>query len=184
MLCGYCKPPLGTRQFGPELSPRFPTSNLSSSSPPAQTPEPISQQPTRAYTPGQATRSIRSQCTDRRCDRWKAMSETIPPVNEQTIAARVSPRSLRLARSYLENDAVFDLRRQGGSLRALVPVFLQGQQDGLLQAGGGPTPYSQRIRHVDSCVLTPCTSTPAKPRVIPEMVKQAAISPLDLSRTR
>ena len=46
------------------------------------------------------------------------MAETIPAAGEATIAAWVGSRSLQLGRSYFENEAVFDLRRQGSSLKA------------------------------------------------------------------
>ncbi len=46
------------------------------------------------------------------------MSDTIPEVSESTISAWVGRRGFQLGRSYLENDAVFDLRRQGSALRA------------------------------------------------------------------
>ena len=50
------------------------------------------------------------------------MSETIPAVSEETISDWVGSRSFQLGRSYLKNEAVFDLRRQGRSLKA----FCQG----------------------------------------------------------
>ena len=46
------------------------------------------------------------------------MSETIPAVSEETISDWVGSRSFQLGRSYFENEAVFDLRRQGSSLKA------------------------------------------------------------------
>ena len=46
------------------------------------------------------------------------MPETIPTVSEETISAWVGPRGFQLGRSYFENEAVFDLRRQGSSLKA------------------------------------------------------------------
>ena len=46
------------------------------------------------------------------------MSETIPAVSEKTISDWVGSRSFQLGRSYFENEAVFDLRRQGSSLKA------------------------------------------------------------------
>ncbi len=46
------------------------------------------------------------------------MSETIPAVSEETISDWVSSRSFQLGRSYFENEAIFDLRRQGRSLKA------------------------------------------------------------------
>ena len=46
------------------------------------------------------------------------MPETIPAVSEETISAWVGSRSFQLGRSYFENEAVFDLRRQGSSLKA------------------------------------------------------------------
>ena len=46
------------------------------------------------------------------------MSETIPAVSEETISDWVGSRSFQLGRGYFENEAVFDLRRQGSSLKA------------------------------------------------------------------
>ena len=46
------------------------------------------------------------------------MSETIPAVNEKIITTWVGPRSFQLGRDYFENEAIFDLRRQGSSLKA------------------------------------------------------------------
>ena len=46
------------------------------------------------------------------------MSETIPAVSQETISDWVGSRSFQLGRSYFENEAVFDLRRQGNSLKA------------------------------------------------------------------
>ena len=46
------------------------------------------------------------------------MSETIPAVSEESISDWVGSRSFQLGRSYFENEAVFDLRRQGSSLKA------------------------------------------------------------------
>ena len=46
------------------------------------------------------------------------MSETIPAVSEKTISDWVGSRSFQLGRSYFENEAVFDLRRQSNSLKA------------------------------------------------------------------
>ena len=60
------------------------------------------------------------------------MSQTIPAVSEETISARVGARSFQLGRGYFENEAVFDLRRQGGSLKA----YCQGSM---------PQPYRLRI---------------------------------------
>ena len=60
------------------------------------------------------------------------MSETIPAVSAETIAAWVGPRSFQLGRSYFENEAVFDLRRQGGSLKARCQ-------------GSMPQPYRLRV---------------------------------------
>lgn len=60
------------------------------------------------------------------------MSQTIPAVSEETISAWVGPRSLQLGRGYFENEAIFDLRRQGNSLKA----YCQGSM---------PQPYRLRI---------------------------------------
>ncbi len=46
------------------------------------------------------------------------MSETIPAVSEETISDWVGSRSFQLGRSYFENEAIFDPRRQGSSLKA------------------------------------------------------------------
>ena len=46
------------------------------------------------------------------------MSETIPAVSEETVSDWVGSRSFQLGRSYFENEAIFDLRRQGRSLKA------------------------------------------------------------------
>ena len=46
------------------------------------------------------------------------MSDTIPEVSERAISAWVGQRGFQLGRDYLENDAVFDMRRQGSTLRA------------------------------------------------------------------
>ena len=60
------------------------------------------------------------------------MAETIPAVSEETISAWVGPRSLQLGRSYFENEAVFDLRRQGSCLKACCQ-------------GSMPQPYRLRV---------------------------------------
>ena len=60
------------------------------------------------------------------------MPETVLSVSEETILAWVGSRSAQLGRSYFENDAVFDLRRQGNSLKA-------GCQ------GSMPQPYRLRV---------------------------------------
>ena len=60
------------------------------------------------------------------------MSETIPAASAETIAAWVGPRSFQLGRSYFENEAVFDLRRQGSSLKARCQ-------------GSMPQPYRLRV---------------------------------------
>ena len=46
------------------------------------------------------------------------MSEVIPAVSEETISDWVGSRSFRLGRSYFKDEAVYDLRRQGVSLKA------------------------------------------------------------------
>ena len=46
------------------------------------------------------------------------MSETIPAVSEETISDWVGSRSFQLGRNYFEDEAIFDLRRQGSSLKA------------------------------------------------------------------
>ena len=46
------------------------------------------------------------------------MSETIPAVSEENISDWVGSRSFQLGRSYFENEAIFDPRRQGSSLKA------------------------------------------------------------------
>ena len=61
-----------------------------------------------------------------------AMSETVPAVNAETVAAWTGPRSLQLGRSYFENEAIFDLRRQGSSLKASCQ-------------GSMPQPYRLRV---------------------------------------
>ncbi len=60
------------------------------------------------------------------------MSDTIPQLSEGTVSAWVGPRGLRLGRSYLESDAVFDLRRQGSTLKG----FCEGSM---------PQPYRLRV---------------------------------------
>ena len=60
------------------------------------------------------------------------MSETIPALSEDTISDWVGSRSFQLGRSYFENGAVFDLRRQGSALKALCQ-------------GSLPQPYRLRV---------------------------------------
>ena len=84
------------------------------------------------YTLHQAVSSIRCQCPRRRDDRPMAMSETIPSASAETITAWAGSRSLQLGRSYFENGAVFDLRRQGSSLKARCQ-------------GSMPQPYRLRV---------------------------------------
>ena len=60
------------------------------------------------------------------------MPETIPAVSEEIISAWVGPRSFQLGRSYFEDQAVFDLRRQGSSLKACCQ-------------GSMPQPYRLRV---------------------------------------
>ncbi len=60
------------------------------------------------------------------------MSDTIPEVSESAISAWVGRRGFQLGRSYLENGALFDLRRQGSALRACCQ-------------GSMPQPYRLRV---------------------------------------
>ena len=60
------------------------------------------------------------------------MLSNFPVVNEETISDWVGLRNFQLGRSYVENDAVFDSRRQGNALRALCQ-------------GSMPQPYRLRI---------------------------------------
>ena len=60
------------------------------------------------------------------------MSDTIPQLSESTISAWVGPRGFQLGHGYLENNAVFDLRRQGRALRACCQ-------------GSMPQPYRLRV---------------------------------------
>ena len=60
------------------------------------------------------------------------MPEAIPAVSQETISAWVGSRSLQLGRSYFEGEAVFDLRRQGSSLKACCQ-------------GSMPQPYRLRV---------------------------------------
>lgn len=60
------------------------------------------------------------------------MSDTIPEISESAILAWVGPRGFQLGRGYLENDSVFDLRRQGNALRACCQ-------------GSMPQPYRLRV---------------------------------------
>lgn len=60
------------------------------------------------------------------------MSNTIPEISESAILAWVGPRGFQLGRGYLENDSVFDLRRQGSALRACCQ-------------GSMPQPYRLRV---------------------------------------
>ena len=46
------------------------------------------------------------------------MSGTLPTMSEETISGWVGSRSFQLSRRYLENDAIFDLRRRGSTLSA------------------------------------------------------------------
>lgn len=69
---------------------------------------------------------------DETTDLSMAMSETVPAVNAETVAAWTGPRSLQLGRSYFENEAIFDLRRQGSSLKASCQ-------------GSMPQPYRLRV---------------------------------------
>ena len=60
------------------------------------------------------------------------MSDTIPAVSERTISDWVGPRSFKLGRSYFENEAIFDSRRQGSALKACCQ-------------GSMPQPYRLRV---------------------------------------
>ena len=60
------------------------------------------------------------------------MSDTIPAVSERTISDWVGPRSFQLGRSYFENEAIFDPRRQGSALKACCQ-------------GSMPQPYRLRV---------------------------------------
>ena len=60
------------------------------------------------------------------------MPETIPTGSEEIISAWVGPRGFQLGRSYFENEAIFDLRRQGSSLKACCQ-------------GSMPQPYRLRV---------------------------------------
>ena len=60
------------------------------------------------------------------------MSEIIPAMSAETVAAWVGTRSFQLGRSYFEDEAVFDLRRQGDALKALCQ-------------GSMPQPYRLRV---------------------------------------
>ena len=60
------------------------------------------------------------------------MSDNIPTVSERTISDWVGPRSFQLGRSYFDNEAIFDTRRQGSDLKACCQ-------------GSMPQPYRLRI---------------------------------------
>lgn len=60
------------------------------------------------------------------------MPDIIPAVSEETISAWVGRRSFQLGLSYFEDEAVFDLRRQGSSLKACCQ-------------GSMPQPYRLRV---------------------------------------
>ena len=60
------------------------------------------------------------------------MPDSIPAICEEIISDWVGPRNLQLGQRYFGNEAVFDLRRQGGSLKACCQ-------------GSMPRPYQLRI---------------------------------------
>lgn len=60
------------------------------------------------------------------------MSDIIPAISERTISDWVGSRSVKLGRSYFENEAIFDSRRQGSALKA----YCQGSM---------PQPYRLRV---------------------------------------
>ena len=88
--------------------------------------------PNRCQDPDLLYPPVAPEYPKRSLDWWKVMSDTIPAVSERTISDWVGQRSFRLGRSYFENDAIFDSRRQGSALKACCQ-------------GSMPQPYRLRV---------------------------------------
>ena len=88
--------------------------------------------PNRCQDPDLLYHPVAPEYPKRSLDWWKVMSDTIPAVSERTISDWVGQRSFLLGRSYFENDAIFDSRRQGSALKACCQ-------------GSMPQPYRLRV---------------------------------------